>query len=66
VGSWAALWELGSKDSAGNVTSSDVIAVDTTNSYIRSDSMLVATLGVHDLLVVEAGDAIMIASCCRL
>ena len=62
IGSWAAFWELGTKDPEGNVISGDVIAVDTADTYIRSDSRLVATLGVRDLVIVDAGDAIMVAN----
>jgi mannose-1-phosphate guanylyltransferase/mannose-6-phosphate isomerase len=61
IGSWGAFWELGTKDPEGNVISGDVIAVDTADTYIRSDSRLVATLGVRDLVIVDAGDAIMVA-----
>jgi mannose-1-phosphate guanylyltransferase/mannose-6-phosphate isomerase len=61
IGSWGAFWELGAKDPEGNVISGDVIAVDTADTYIRSDSRLVATLGVRDLVIVDAGDAIMVA-----
>ena len=45
VGSWAALWEVAEKDEAGNALIGDVIAADVTNSYIRSESRLVTTVG---------------------
>jgi mannose-1-phosphate guanylyltransferase/mannose-6-phosphate isomerase len=61
VGSWNALWELGEKDSSGNVISGDVIAVDTEEAYIRGDGRLVTTLGVKNLVVVDTGDALLIA-----
>lgn len=60
VGSWSALWEVSDKDDSGNAVHGDVIAYDTSNSYIRSDSKLVATIGVEDLIVVETDDAIMV------
>lgn len=61
LGSWAALWELGEKDQAGNVTTGDVLTVDTFDTYVRSEGVLIATLGVRDLVIVEAGDAVMVA-----
>jgi mannose-1-phosphate guanylyltransferase/mannose-6-phosphate isomerase len=61
VGSWAALWELGAKDQAGNVVSGDVVAIDTLDTYVHSEKTLVATLGVRDLVIVEAGDAVMVS-----
>ncbi|WP_439135106.1 mannose-1-phosphate guanylyltransferase/mannose-6-phosphate isomerase [Pseudomaricurvus sp.] len=62
VGSWSALWEVSAKDEAGNAIQGDVIAEDTTNCYIRSDSKLVATVGLDDVIVVESDDAIMVAA----
>lgn len=62
VGSWSALWDVSAKDSSGNALQGDVIAEDTTNSYIRSDSKLVATVGLDNVIVVESDDAIMVAS----
>jgi mannose-1-phosphate guanylyltransferase/mannose-6-phosphate isomerase len=34
VGSWSALYDIGVKDGSGNVLKGDVIAIDTTNTYI--------------------------------
>jgi len=61
VGSWNALWELGEKDQSGNVISGDVIALDTKDTYIRGNGRLVTTLGVKDLVIVDTGDAVLIA-----
>ncbi|MBB83932.1 MAG: mannose-1-phosphate guanylyltransferase/mannose-6-phosphate isomerase, partial [Deltaproteobacteria bacterium] len=35
VGSWAALWEIGDRDEAGNVSVGDVVLRDVKNSYVR-------------------------------
>jgi len=61
IGSWAALWEMQPKTKEGNVIKGDVIALDTKNSYIRSEHKLIATLGVNNLIVAESDDAIIIA-----
>jgi len=61
IGAWSALWEAGSKDESGNVTEGDVVTDNTRNSYIRSQSRLVTTTGVKDLVVVETADAVMVA-----
>ena len=66
IGSWAALWDLAAKDPSGNVISGDVIAVDTTNTYIRSDGRLITALGVSGLVIIDAGDAVMIADKSRV
>jgi mannose-1-phosphate guanylyltransferase/mannose-6-phosphate isomerase len=62
VGSWSALWEIGRKDAAGNVTRGDVMLTDVTNSYVRSDDRLVAAIGVDDLIIVATDDAVLVAS----
>jgi mannose-1-phosphate guanylyltransferase/mannose-6-phosphate isomerase len=61
VGAWSALWEIGDTDLEGNVTRGDVELSATKNSYIRSESRLVATVGVEDLVVVETADAVLVA-----
>ena len=61
IGAWSALWEAGSKDASGNVTEGDVVLDNTSNSYIRSQSRLVTTTGVKDLVVVETADAVLVA-----
>jgi mannose-1-phosphate guanylyltransferase/mannose-6-phosphate isomerase len=66
VGSWSTLWELGDKDPAGNVISGDVITVDTEQTYIRGDGRLITALGVKDLVVVDTGDAVLIADRSRV
>ena len=61
IGAWSALWEAGDQDAAGNVTQGDVVLNKTENSYVRSQSRLVTTTGVKDLVVVETSDAVMVA-----
>jgi len=61
IGAWSALWDAGSKDESGNVLEGDVVIDNTSNSYIRSQSRLVTTTGVKDLVVVETADAVMVA-----
>jgi mannose-1-phosphate guanylyltransferase len=61
IGSWSALWEIENKDESGNVFKGDVIAIDTTNSYINSQDKLVAVIGLDDVVVVETKDAILVS-----
>lgn len=61
VGSWSALWDVIEKDTNGNAVRGDVLTVDTTNSYIHSENKLVTAIGVHDLVIVETDDAVMVA-----
>ncbi|WP_419596097.1 hypothetical protein [Thiolapillus sp.] len=61
VGSWSALWEIGDKDDDGNVITGDVLAQDSRNCYLRSDSRLLATVGLEDIMVVDTHDVVLVA-----
>ena len=61
IGSWGALWEFSEKTEAGNVCHGDVIAVATQDSYLRSESRCLATVGAKDLVVVVTDDAVLVA-----
>ncbi|MEE4361444.1 MAG: mannose-1-phosphate guanylyltransferase/mannose-6-phosphate isomerase [Pseudomonadales bacterium] len=61
VGSWSALWALGSQDGDGNVCLGDVICEGTRGSYVRAEHRLVATVGVEDMVVIETADAVLVA-----
>ncbi|MCK2149774.1 mannose-1-phosphate guanylyltransferase/mannose-6-phosphate isomerase [Marinobacter alexandrii] len=61
IGSWSALWDVSSKDDAGNSLTGDVIARDTENTLVRADSRLVATVGVENLVIIETKDALLVA-----
>jgi mannose-1-phosphate guanylyltransferase/mannose-6-phosphate isomerase len=60
VGSWNALWELGDKDAAGNVSVGDVVLEGARNCYARSDGMLTAVVGLTDTVVVTTEDAVLV------
>jgi mannose-1-phosphate guanylyltransferase/mannose-6-phosphate isomerase len=59
VGSWSALWDLGTKDAAGNVALGDVVLEGAENCYVRSDGMLAAVVGLKDAVVVVTEDAVL-------
>ncbi len=62
VGSWAALWGAGNQCPEGNVTRGDVVVHAVKNSYLHSESRLLAALGVEGLVVVETPDAVLVAA----
>jgi mannose-1-phosphate guanylyltransferase len=61
VGSWSALWDIEDKDDNNNALKGDVIAFNTSNSYVNAQEKLVAVIGVDDLVVVETKDAILVS-----
>jgi mannose-1-phosphate guanylyltransferase len=61
VGSWDALHAISACDGQGNVCRGDVVAIDAENCLIRSEAgKRVALVGVRDLIVVAAGDDILV------
>ena len=60
VGSWDALHGISDRDDAGNAHDGEVIAIDTRNCLVRSDGVRVALVGVEDLIVVAAGNDVLI------
>jgi mannose-1-phosphate guanylyltransferase/mannose-6-phosphate isomerase len=61
VGSWAALHDVLPADEQGNVVRGDVLLEDCTGCYVHADSRLVAALGLHDVVIVETADAVLVA-----
>ena len=60
IGAWDALYDFAKKDADQNVLIGDVMAEDTTNTLVRAESRLVATVGVDNLVVIETADAILV------
>jgi len=48
-------------DKDGNVNEGDVISVNCENTFVRSDGMLTATIGLRDVAVVATDDAILVS-----
>jgi mannose-1-phosphate guanylyltransferase/mannose-6-phosphate isomerase len=60
VGSWAALWDIESKDARGNAVRGDVYLDQASGCYARAESRLVAAVGVKDLIIVETDDSVLV------
>lgn len=63
VGSWESAWELSPKDEHGNALSAGALAIDAQRNLVRhlgSTSKHIALVGVHDLVVVETDDALLV------
>jgi mannose-1-phosphate guanylyltransferase len=61
VGSWAALPGLRGVDAHGNTTVGDVVVRDGGGNVVLADpGRAVVLVGVSDLVVVQAGDAILV------
>lgn len=60
IGSWDALFEVGGKDSAGNVLLGPVQAVDSAGCLLASEGPRLAALEVHDLIVVATPEFVLV------
>src|SRR6059058_5811386 len=61
VGSWQAVARYFKKDEHGNAANSALTALDSSDNIIFNESeTTIALLGVHNLIVVRTGDAILI------
>ena len=63
VGSWSALYDISQKDANMNVIKGeDIIALDTTSSYIRGGKRTIATIGLDDVVIVDSDDSLLVAA----
>ena len=63
VGSWSALYDISKKDGNMNVIKGqDIIALDTTSSYIRGGKRTIATIGLDNVVIVDSDDALLVAA----
>jgi mannose-1-phosphate guanylyltransferase len=60
VGAWSTLAEIWPRDKAGNAVRGEVLALDAKDCLVWNPGRLTALVGVHDLIVVQAGDALLV------
>jgi|TARA_R110001632_G_scaffold60284_2_gene146317 mannose-1-phosphate guanylyltransferase len=60
IGAWDALYDYADKDADNNVLLGDVMSEGSSNCLIRSETRLVAAVGVNNLVIVETADAVLV------
>jgi len=60
VGSWSALAAIWPRDGAGNAARGETLALDAADCLVWNPGRLTALVGVRDLVIVDAGDALLI------
>lgn len=63
VGDWKVIYDTSKKDSEGNVLNignGDCVGIDTKNCLIETGGRLIVTVGLEDLVVIDAEDALLI------
>jgi len=61
IGSWKAISELYESDASGNRIQGKAVLVDSHNCFVQGDKRLVAAVGVNNLVIVDTGDAVLVA-----
>ncbi len=60
IGSWDATAALWPADEAGNASRDPLLAIDSAGNVVATRGKRVALLGVNDLVVVDAGDVLLV------
>lgn len=61
LGAWDAVWQVGEQDLKGNVSEGDVMLENTTGTLVYASHRLVSAVGVHNLVIIETADAVLVA-----
>ncbi len=60
VGDWRTVYDLSQKDDHGNALHGHVIVHDASRCYVQADDRLVVLVGIHDAIVVDTDDALLV------
>lgn len=61
LGSWTTAYELAEKDAQDNALPASAVSIDSNGCLVRSDGeKVIALVGVHDLVVVDTEDALLV------
>jgi mannose-1-phosphate guanylyltransferase / mannose-6-phosphate isomerase len=61
IGSWKAISEMYESDASGNRIHGKAVLVDSHNCFIQGEKRLVAAVGVNNLVIIDTGDAVLVA-----
>ncbi|MEM8486593.1 MAG: mannose-1-phosphate guanylyltransferase [Bacteroidota bacterium] len=62
VGDWRAVYGLSDKNEHGNAVAGNVIMHDSSRCLVQSNDRLVVLVGIHDAMVVDTQDAVLICN----
>jgi mannose-1-phosphate guanylyltransferase len=60
LGSWDAVWKLGTRDEAGNMVSGNATLMDTRDSLVMSRTSHLAVQGLENVVVIASEDAVYV------
>jgi mannose-1-phosphate guanylyltransferase/mannose-6-phosphate isomerase len=61
IGSWKAISDLYESDEAGNRIQGKAVVVESRDCFIQGEDRIVAAVGVNNLVIVDTGDAVLVA-----
>ncbi len=61
IGSWKAISELYESDESGNRLKGRAVMVGSKDCFVQSGDRIVAAVGVKNLIIVDTGDAVLVA-----
>ncbi len=61
IGTWSSLCELVESDANGNRSLGEAVIIDSRDTFVQSEHHLVAAVGVHELIIVDTPDAVLVA-----
>jgi mannose-1-phosphate guanylyltransferase/mannose-6-phosphate isomerase len=61
VGCWTELSAQHPKDKQNNSCIGDTITIESSGNFILGNKKLISTIGVHDLLIIDTDDALLVA-----
>jgi len=61
IGSWQAISDLYETDALGNRVQGEGVLIDSRDTFVQGDKRLIAALGVSNLVIVDTGDAVLVA-----
>ena len=61
LGAFESLWQVGEADASGNVSHGQVLAVDSKNNLMRTESpRSLVVMGIEDTVVIDSGDVVLV------
>ena len=60
IGGWGELWEMSERDADGNLAHGDYVGLQSSGNLVWGSNKPVFTLGVEDLVIVDAPDALLV------
>ncbi len=61
IGSWNSVWKNSEKDKDGNFKKGRVLSKETQNCYLSSESKLLVSLGIDNLVIIDTDDVTLVA-----